>query len=81
MNNEEKITPSHTVYTEDSPSAGMAILGFFIPIAGLILYLVWKDTKPLKARSAGRGALVSVIIGVILWLIAIIIAGTMFAAL
>ena len=41
----------------DAPNMGLAVLGFFIPIAGLILYLVSKDTTPLKAKSAGKGAL------------------------
>lgn len=50
-------------YVQDAPSGGMAALGFFFPIVGLILYLVWKDQTPLKAHSAGKGAL----IGVIVW--------------
>ena len=49
---------------EDAPSAGFAVLGFFIPIVGLILFLVWHDTYPLRAKSAGKGALISVIIGI-----------------
>lgn len=50
-------------YIPDAPSGGMTALGFFFPIVGLILYLVWKDQTPLKAKSAGKGAL----IGVIVW--------------
>jgi len=41
----------------DSPSLGYAVLGFIIPLVGLILYIVWKDQFPLRARSAGKGAL------------------------
>ena len=33
------------------------LLGCCIPIAGLILFLVWKDTKPRTAKAAGIGAL------------------------
>lgn len=59
----------------DSSSFGWALLGFCIPIVGLILYLVWKDSTPLKAKSAGKGALVSVIVGVVFYILyAIIIA-------
>lgn len=36
------------------------LLGCCIPLAGLILFLVWKDEKPKTAKSAGIGALVSV---------------------
>ncbi len=32
---------------------------------GLILYLVWKDQTPLRARSAGKGALIGVIVSVV----------------
>ena len=43
---------------EDAPNTGFAVLGFFIPVVGLILYLVNKDKTPKKARSAGKGALI-----------------------
>ena len=49
----------------DAPSGGYAVLGFFIPVVGLILYLVWKDQTPLRAGSAGKGALIGVIVGVV----------------
>lgn len=45
-------------YSNDAPNIGLAVLGFFIPLVGLILYLVNKDTSPLKAKSAGIGALI-----------------------
>lgn len=57
----------------DQGSFGWAILGFFIPLVGLILFLVWKDSKPGDAKKAGMGALVSVIFSVVLWLLFIII--------
>lgn len=53
----------------DSSSIGWALLGYFIPIVGLILYLTWKDSMPLKAKSAGKGALISVCVSVILSII------------
>ena len=59
----------------DSSSAGWAFLGFCIPIVGLILYLVWKDSMPLRAKSAGKGALISVIIAAIIYVIYAIIIG------
>lgn len=58
-------------YVQDAPSGGMTALGFFIPIVGLILYLVWKDQTPLKAKSAGKGAL----IGAIVWTVLSILLG------
>ena len=49
------------------------LLGFCIPIVGLILFLVWKDQKPKTGKAAGIGALVSVILGVVFY--AIILVG------
>ena len=48
----------NTVLQEDSGSIGWGVLGFFIPIVGLVLFLVWKDTKPKCAKNAGIGAIV-----------------------
>ena len=58
----------------DSGSFGWAVLGFCIPVAGLILYLVWKDTKPRPAAAAGKGALVSFILGVLFYIIGIVVS-------
>ncbi len=63
-------TPS---VVSDSSSFGWGLLGFCVPIVGLILWLIWKNDTPLKAKSAGIGALVSVIASVILYIIYIII--------
>lgn len=49
---------------KDAPSTGFAVLGFFIPIVGLILYLVNKDSAPQKAHSAGKGALIGFIVSI-----------------
>lgn len=43
------------------------LLGFCIPIVGLILFLVWKGDKPKTAKAAGLGALISVIISVVFY--------------
>jgi hypothetical protein len=45
---------------EDSDSIGWGFLGFFVPIVGFILWLMWKDTMPKKAKKLGIGALISV---------------------
>lgn len=39
-------------------SFGWAVLGFFIPIVGWILYFSWKNKKPGDAKMAGIGGLV-----------------------
>lgn len=51
------------------------LLGCCIPIVGLILFLVWKDTKPKTAKAAGIGALVCVVLAVIYYIIMFVIIG------
>lgn len=51
------------------------LLGCCIPVVGLILFLVWKDQKPKTAKAAGIGALVSVILGVLSYIIFFVIIG------
>ena len=52
----------------DKGGFGWGVLGCCIPIVGLILFLVWKDTKPKTAKAAGIGALVSTILAVVLYI-------------
>ena len=59
----------------DGSSFGFAVLGFLLPLVGLILYLVWKDSTPLKAKSAGKGALISVILSAVLYVVSFVLAG------
>lgn len=56
----------------DSGSIGYWFLGFFIPIAGLILYFVWKDTKPLSAKRSLWGAIISWIAGFVFMIVYVI---------
>lgn len=51
------------------------LLGCCIPIVGLILFLVWKDSKPKTAKAAGIGALVSVVLAIIYYIIVFVIIG------
>ena len=48
-------------------------LGCCIPIVGLILFLVWKDTKPKTAKAAGIGALVSVAVAVVYYIVMLVL--------
>ena len=57
----------------DNGGIGWGLLGCCIPLVGLILFLVWKDTKPKTAKMAGKGALISVIISVVYYLVMIVL--------
>lgn len=65
----------------DAPSTGFAVLSFFFPLVGLILYLCWKDKTPLKAKSCGKGALIGFIVSVALSIISGILTTIAGAAL
>ena len=54
---------------DDTGGFGWGLLGCCIPIVGLILFLVWKDSKPKTSKAAGIGALVSVICSVVFYVI------------
>ena len=56
----------------DDGSFLWAVVGFLVPLIGLILYFVWKDTKPNNAKMAGMGALVGAIANTILYATGII---------
>lgn len=42
----------------DAPSYCLAFLSFVLPVLGMILFGVWRDSKPLKAKSCANGALI-----------------------
>lgn len=60
---------SATPAVRDASSPGYGILGFFIPIVGLVLYLNWKKDTPLRAKSAGIGALIGFIVNMVVYFI------------
>lgn len=53
--------------TEDIPSTALNILGFLLPIVGLILFLVYQETKPNKAKAIGKFSLIGFIVGVVFY--------------
>jgi len=63
------VTPNGNPSDADNGGVLWGLLGCCIPIVGLILFLVWKDSKPKTAKAAGIGALVSVIVTVICYII------------
>jgi len=68
----------HTVYRnnqgfDDSSSIGFATLSFFFPLVGLILFLVWRESLPLKAKSCGKGAIIGAIVYFVIGLIGTIV--------
>ncbi len=60
--------------TVDNGGFLWGLLGCCIPLVGLILFLVWKDTKPRTSKAAGIGALTGVIIGVVFYVLIFILS-------
>ena len=77
---QQPVAPTDTC-VQDAPSTGFLVLSFFFPLVGLILYLVWRETLPLRAKSAGKGALIGVIVSAALTVILIIVYAFLIASL
>ena len=54
---------------EEKASVGLAILSFFIPLAGLIIFLTKKNDRPKTAKVSGICALVSFILNIVIGVI------------
>lgn len=66
------------VVTEPEGSKfGWGVLGFFVPLVGLILYFTWKKDRPKSSKAAVIGALISVILNLVLTIVIVIIGVTM----
>jgi uncharacterized membrane protein YvbJ len=60
-------------YEETGSTTGYAVLGFFVPIVGLLLYLLWKEERPRASSSAGKGAFIGFIINILFTIFIIVI--------
>lgn len=52
----------NTFITNDQPSFGYAFISFIIPIVGFILYLIYRDERPKRAKSALKGAAAGIVV-------------------
>ena len=56
--------PNESIQPKEN-NFGWGILGFFLPIVGLILFIIWLKKNKKAAKAAGIGALIGGIIGII----------------
>lgn len=68
---------SHQVQSDDAFNFGFAILSFFFPIVGLILFCVWNKESPKKAKGCGIAALISVILNILFGICCAVIVAAM----
>ncbi len=66
---------------DSGSKAGWGILSFFIPLVGLILFLMWKTDRPKTASVCGKCALAAVIVDVVVVILYVIIAVSVIGAL
>lgn len=66
---------------EDKPSTGLNILAFLFPVIGLILFLCFQKTTPVRAKAIGKWALIGFIVGVAFSILCVILSflGAMYA--
>ena len=72
--NQQPANPYPAVQPTDAPSTGLNILSLLFPIVGWILYFVYRDKEPVKAKSCSKFAWIGFGIGLVLNII------TLFAA-
>ncbi len=66
---------------EDSGSIWWGVLGCCVPIVGLVLYIVWKDTKPKCGKKAGIGAIIGFVLGILITIIIYLFVFYVFAVI
>lgn len=73
----------HTdIKDNDQSSIGFAVVGFLAPLIGLIMFIIYHDTRPLRAKSVIKGVVIGfatkVLIVVVIIAMYMIFVGSMF---
>lgn len=58
-------SPQYVYVEDESIGVGYGILAFLIPLAGWIMYFIWKDSSPKKASQANTIAWISFVINIL----------------
>ena len=64
--------PSAPIQADNVNSPGLNVLSFFFPLIGFILYLVFINDRPIKAKGCGKWALISFLVNLFIVIISII---------
>jgi uncharacterized membrane protein YvbJ len=54
---------------KDESNTGLNIISFLIPIIGVVLYIIYHEKEPIKAKGVGKWTIISVVIGIVFWII------------
>lgn len=66
---------------EDKSNGGLNLISFFLPLVGLILFLIWQDDYPLKAKGCGKWALIGVVTSFVISIVAIVFFRIIFGSI
>lgn len=58
----------------DSSAFGFGVLGFFVPLAGIILSIMWNNERPKRAQAALIGAIIGFVASVALVILCYVLA-------
>ena len=64
---------------EDVPNTGLNVLSLLFPIVGLILFIVYNEKTPIKAKAIGKCALIGFGIGVFLAVLCGVLSASMYS--
>lgn len=70
---DETVSTNTTVLVDRVPGFVWSWIGFLCPIAGLVLYIVWKQKWPDRSRRAGTVALYTTITLAVIAVIALLL--------
>lgn len=62
----QPIQSNNVVNENDETHIGFSILSFFIPIVGLVLFLVWNNETPKKAKGCLIGCIAGFVTDIVL---------------
>lgn len=68
----EKVKDDVELPKEEKGGFWWGVLGFIIPLVGIILFFVWRKSKPKKAKSLLIGAIVSIILALVFMPVSIV---------
>lgn len=75
------VSAKNQVEADDAPNPLFNVLSFFIPIVGLILYLVYEKRFPQKDKSAGKWALIGLCAEIAVSIVFSVIFGILLSSL
>ncbi len=67
-----KLRSDNVENSNDNGSIAWGILGFLVPIAGIIIYFIMKKDNPKNSKMAIRGSLINLCLNFVLFVISII---------